>query len=90
VSTDARTIAYAVDDAWRAVDRWRDAPKRSSRPSRTPIARDVVAYDGEAVLARTAVGPKPDPSLSLRVAAASATSGLPIARGTLEWLARQK
>ena len=88
VSTDARTIAYAVDDAWRAVDRWRDAPKRSSRPSRTPIARDVVAYDGEAVLARTAVGPKPDPSLSLRVAAASATSGLPIARGTLEWLAR--
>ncbi len=88
VSTDARTIAYAVDDAWRAVDRWRNAPKRTSRPSRTPIARDVVAHDGEAVLARTAMGPKPDPSLSLRVAAASATSGLPIARGTLEWLAR--
>jgi [protein-PII] uridylyltransferase len=88
VSTDARTIAYAVDDAWRAVDRWRDASKKATRPLRTPIARDVVAYDGEVVLARTAVGPKPEPSLSLRVAAASATSGLPIARGTLEWLAR--
>jgi [protein-PII] uridylyltransferase len=88
VSTDARAIAYAVDDAWRAVDRWRRAPELTSRPTRTPIARDVVSYDGEVVLARTAIGPKPDPSLSLRVAAAAATSGRPIARGTLEWLAR--
>src|SRR5215475_4185563 len=88
ISMDARTIAYAVDDAWRAVYRWRTAPLRSARPSRTPIARDVVAYDGEVVLARKAVGPKADPSLSLRVAAAAAISGRPIARATLEWLAR--
>jgi [protein-PII] uridylyltransferase len=88
VSMDARTIAYAVDDAWRAVYRWRTAPLRSAQPSRTPIARDIVAYDGEVVLARRAVGPKPDPSLTLRVAAAAATSGRPIARATLEWLAR--
>jgi [protein-PII] uridylyltransferase len=88
VSTDARTIAYALDDAWRAVERWRGAPTRSRRPLRTPIARDVVTCDGEVVLARTAVGPRPDPGLSIRVATAAATSGLPIARGTLDWLAR--
>ena len=28
VSTDARTIAYALDDAWRAVERWRSGPTR--------------------------------------------------------------
>ncbi len=32
--------------------------------------------------------PRPDPSLALRVAAAAATVRLPIARPTLEWLAR--
>ncbi|HKD97306.1 MAG TPA: [protein-PII] uridylyltransferase [Micromonosporaceae bacterium] len=87
VSTDARAVAYALDDAWRAVERWR-RPATSARAVRVPIARDVVAQDGEVVLARTAIGPAPDPSLSLRVAAASATSGLPVARGTLDWLAR--
>jgi [protein-PII] uridylyltransferase len=46
-----------------------------------------VEQDGEVVLARTAIGPKPDPSLSLRVAAAAATTRLPIARATAEWLA---
>src|SRR6185436_10698647 len=51
------------------------------------VARDVVEQDGELVLARTAIGPVPDPSLSLRVAAAAATVRLPIARATSEWLA---
>ncbi len=90
IAQDARTIAYAADDAWRAVDRWR-ADRRRSGPRTTvrkPIGRDVVEQDGEAVLARTAVGPRPDPSLALRVAAAAATVRLPIARPTLEWLAR--
>jgi [protein-PII] uridylyltransferase len=94
--TDAgRTIAYAVDDAWRAVDRWlagragngaaRGAPRGA--PPRRPLARDVVEQGGEAVLARAAVTPHPDPSLALRVAAAAARAELPIARATLEWLA---
>jgi [protein-PII] uridylyltransferase len=83
----ARTVAHAGEDAWRAVDRWRTAPRGYRTPVRRPLARDVVAQDGEAVLARTAVSPRPDPSLSLRVAAAAARSGLPIARATLEWLA---
>ncbi|ASW54003.1 [protein-PII] uridylyltransferase [Plantactinospora sp. KBS50] len=56
-------------------------------PARRPVAPDVVEQDGELVLARTAIGPRPDPSLSLRVAAAAATHRLPIARATCEWLA---
>ena len=90
VAEAGRGVAYAVDDAWRAVDRWlagRVPGGRKATPRR-PLARDVVESAGEAVLARTAVTPRPDPSLSLRVAAAAAHAGLPIARGTLEWLAR--
>jgi [protein-PII] uridylyltransferase len=90
VSDDARTIAYSVDDAWRAVDRWRADRRRGGVPrpvQRRPIGRDVVEHDGEAVVARAAVEPRPDPSLALRVAAAAATARLPIARATLEWLA---
>lgn len=89
VSTDARTVAYGLDDGWRAVRRWR-SPRGAGAggsPARRPVARDVVGYEGEAVLARTAIGPRPDPTLSLRVAAAAATAGLPIARATCEWLA---
>ena len=86
-----RTVAYAVDDAWRAVDRWlAGRPANGSRrpaTTRRPIARDVVESGGEVVLARAAVTPRPDPSLGLRVAAAAAHAGLPIARATLEWLA---
>jgi [protein-PII] uridylyltransferase len=90
IAKDARTIAYAADDAWRAVDRWKADRRRSGprTPVRRPIGRDVVEQDGEAVLARAAVGPRPEPSLALRVAAAAATVRLPIARPTLEWLSR--
>jgi [protein-PII] uridylyltransferase len=89
VAGDARTVAHALDDAWRAVDRLRSGRRRGALPQnkRRPVARDVVEQDGELVLARTAIGPVPDPSLSLRVAAAAAATGLPIARATSEWLA---
>src|SRR4051794_8219776 len=90
VAGDARTIAHALDDAWRAADRLRNGRRRGVPPgvsTRRPVARDVVEQDGELVLARTAIGPRPDPSLSLRVAAAAATTQLPIARATCEWLA---
>ncbi|MDR7273317.1 [protein-PII] uridylyltransferase [Catenuloplanes atrovinosus] len=90
VSGDARTVAHAVDDAWRAADRLRSGRRRplgAGPPVRRPVARDVVEHDGELVLARTAIGPRPDPSLSLRVAAAAAVARLPIARATCEWLA---
>ncbi|MEQ4302365.1 [protein-PII] uridylyltransferase [Plantactinospora sp. B6F1] len=89
VAGDARTISHALDDAWRAADRLRSGRRRGAdgRPRRRPVARDVVEQDGELVLARTAIGARPDPSLSLRVAAAAASAGLPIARATCEWLA---
>ncbi|WP_352244402.1 [protein-PII] uridylyltransferase [Actinoplanes sp. NBRC 103695] len=89
VAGDARTVAYALEDAWRAADRLRSGRRRGMPPgvpNRRPVARDVVEQDGELVLARTAIGPVPDPSLSLRVAAAAATVRLPIARATSEWL----
>ncbi|XTZ13415.1 [protein-PII] uridylyltransferase [Micromonospora echinospora] len=89
VAGDARTVSHALDDAWRAADRLRVRRRRDTdgRPVRRPVARDVVEHDGELVLARTAIGPRPDPVLSLRVAAAAATTRLPIARATCEWLA---
>ncbi|WKU04636.1 [protein-PII] uridylyltransferase [Micromonospora sp. HUAS LYJ1] len=89
VAGDARTVSHALDDAWRAADRLRSGRRRGvdGRPLRRPVARDVVEHDGELVLARTAIGARPDPSLSLRIAAAAATHRLPIARATCEWLA---
>ncbi|MBE1487813.1 [protein-PII] uridylyltransferase [Plantactinospora soyae] len=89
VAGDARTVSHALDDAWRAVDRLRSGRRRGAdgRPLRRPVARDVVEQDGELVLARTAIGARPDPSLSLRIAAAAASARLPIARATCEWLA---
>jgi [protein-PII] uridylyltransferase len=92
IADDARAISYAVDDSLRAAERWlatqRHGGRRTGPPVRTPIAPDVVAQDGEVVLARTAVSPQVDPSLSMRVAAAAARHGLRISPGTLEWLAR--
>jgi len=93
VADDARAIAYAVDDSLRAAERWLAAQKQKGRRTgpvvRAPVAPDVVAQDGEVVLARAAILPTVDPTLSLRVAAAAARHGLRISPGTLEWLARR-
>jgi len=90
VADDARTVSYACDDAWRAVGRWLDGRGRSSRrpPPRRPLGDGVVECDGEVMLARDgAASVAADPTLPLRVAAAAATRGLPIARATLRRLA---
>ena len=91
VCSAARTIAYATDTAWRRVDA--ATPKRRllglrgpSGPVRQPLADDVVAQDGEVVLARDAT-PGTDPVLVLRVAEAAARAGLPIAPVALSRLA---
>ncbi|HEX6869904.1 MAG TPA: [protein-PII] uridylyltransferase, partial [Micromonosporaceae bacterium] len=93
IADDARTVSYAVDDALRAAERWlavqRRGGGRSAAAVRSPIAPDVVAQDGEAVLARAAVSPTVDSTLGLRVAAAAARHGLRISPGTLDWLARR-
>jgi [protein-PII] uridylyltransferase len=89
IGLDARTVAWTLTDSWRSVQRWRSRLRVGvGVPRREPVARDVIAVDGEIVLARDAIGPKPDPSLSLRVAAAAAGAQMPIARATLEWLVR--
>jgi [protein-PII] uridylyltransferase len=86
ITDSARTVAQASDDAWRAANRW--LTRGPHKGVRKPLARDVVEQDGEAVLARAAVSARPEPALALRVAAAAARAGRPIARPTLEWLAK--
>jgi [protein-PII] uridylyltransferase len=86
----ARTIAYAVDHAFRQSDRLISRPgggrRLRRRPAgRSPLADGVVEQDGEVVLARAA-DPASDPSLVLRAAAAAAQAGLPLAPRTLDRL----
>ncbi|MBN1172637.1 MAG: [protein-PII] uridylyltransferase [Micromonosporaceae bacterium] len=97
IAEAARTTANAADDALRAAARWAGAGTRRTQPGmqrgverpsgRRPIGRDVVEHNGEAMLARVAITPRPEDCLALRVAAAAARADLPIARATLEWLA---
>ena len=81
----ARTVAYAVDHAFRQADRVRGRRLRRRRAERRPLADGVVEQDGEVVLARAA-DPASDPTLVLRAAAAAAQAGLPLAPRTLDRL----
>ena len=87
----ARTVAYAVDHAFRESDRLSSRPggggrRLRRRPAeRRPLADGVVEQDGEVVLARAA-DPASDPPLVLRAAAAAAQAGLPLAPRTLDRL----
>ena len=88
LSDAARTISYYVDAGLRtaanALPRKGLAALR--RPVRRPLDEGVVEFAGEVVLARDA-RPERDPGLILRVAAASATTGLPLSASTLSRLA---
>jgi [protein-PII] uridylyltransferase len=86
-----RTVAYAVDHAFRQTDRagGRRAlgvRMRRGKPDRRPLADGVVEQEGEVVLARAA-SPQTDPVLVLRAAAAAAQVGLPLAPRALARLA---
>src|SRR6201997_4109973 len=86
-----RTVAYAVDHAFRQSDRAGGRRSlgvrmRRGKPDRRPLADGVVEQDGEVVLARAAA-PRTDPVLVLRAAAAAAQSGLPLAPRALARLA---
>ncbi|MFP5218692.1 MAG: [protein-PII] uridylyltransferase [Actinomycetes bacterium] len=91
VAAAARTVAFAADTVWRRVlppvRPRRRLLGRRAEPVRVPLADDVVEQDGEVVLARAAE-PDRDPVLVLRVAAAAARAGLPIAPATLDRLVR--
>lgn len=86
VSGIGRTVGHAIDLTWHRVHRALATPTVRARPVRRPLADGVVEQDGEAVLARAAdVG---DPVLPLRVAAAAAQAGIPVAPATLGKLAQ--
>jgi [protein-PII] uridylyltransferase len=88
LSDAGRTISYRVDAGLRTAAN--ALPRRGisamRRRPRRPLDEGVVEYAGEIVLARDA-RPQNDPMLVLRVAAASAVTGLPIAVSTLTRLA---
>ncbi|MCG5433731.1 [Mycobacterium sp. MYCO198283] len=88
LSDAARTVSYYVDSGLRTAGN--ALPRRGlaalRRPVRRPLDEGVVEFAGEVVLARDA-RPERDPGLVLRVAAASATTGLPLAASTLSRLA---
>jgi [protein-PII] uridylyltransferase len=83
VSEAARTISYASDVTWRAVE---GSLRRRPKAERKPVAEGVVEQDGEVVLAR-GVDPTPDPTLVVRAAAAAAQVGLPLSPPTIDLLA---
>jgi [protein-PII] uridylyltransferase len=88
LSDSARTVSFYVDAGVRTAAN--ALPRRGlaalRRPVRRPLDEGVVEYAGEVVLARDA-RPQRDPGLTLRVAAASASTGIPMAASTLSRLA---
>lgn len=89
LSDSARTVSYSVDVGLRtaanALPR-RGLARLRRIPVRRPLDEGVVEHAGEVVLARDA-RPQRDPGLILRVAAASAQTGLPMSATTLNRLA---
>ncbi len=81
-----RTVAYAVDHAFRQAERASGRRLRRRKLERRPLADGVVEQDGEVVLARAA-DPAADPVLLLRAAAAAAQAGHPLAPRALARLA---
>jgi [protein-PII] uridylyltransferase len=81
-----RTVAYAVDHAFRQAERAAGRRLRRRKLERRPLAEGVVEQDGEVVLARAA-DPASDPVLVLRAAAAAAQAGRPLAPRALARLA---
>ena len=84
LSGAGRAVAYALDVALRVT---RPGPRRvlgmlNRNPVRRPLAEGVVLHGDEVALARD-VDPARDPGLLLRVAAAAARTGHPIAPAAL-------
>ena len=92
----ARAIAYASDTTWHRISRLtRGRTSRQVRlrlrrpgPERVPLADGAVVHEGEVALAAEA-RPDRDPALVLRLAAAAAQAGLPLAPGAVVRLARE-
>ncbi|TDB92690.1 [protein-PII] uridylyltransferase [Actinomadura sp. 7K534] len=100
IAEAARTITYAASHLWRRVDRFTASQGRRAGGQRAggqraggqkrgverrPVGDGAVEHEGEVVLARNA--DLDDPALVLRVAAAAAQAGLPLAPATVSRLA---
>jgi [protein-PII] uridylyltransferase len=99
INEAARTITLTLQNAWRRVEANRRTeralrPRRllgpfaPATPARVPLAHNVVAQQGEVVLARDA-DPRTDPLLVLRAARVAAEHDLPLAPFALERLATE-
>lgn len=84
VSGAARTIGWASDDCWRRMKSYLAGPGGRVAKSDRAMSAGVVLRDGEVVIPYDAL--LSDPTLPTRVATASATTGAPIGRATLERL----
>ena len=85
VNEAGRSIAYALDHAWRQIPPARRGPRlrRRTGPNRQPVAHNVISQDGEIVLALNA-DPWVDPVLPLRAARAAAERDEPLAPFALD------
>jgi [protein-PII] uridylyltransferase len=86
VAAAARIIAWTSDDAWRRIRSSLRGPTGRMARRDHALAPGVVLREGEVVLAPD-VDPHGDRVLLLRLAAAAAQAGAPIARGALDRLA---
>lgn len=90
VASSARRVAFALDTAFRSVERATDHRRPGWMPRkplmvRRPLAAGVVEQDGEVLLAREAQ-PATDPVIGLRAAAAAARADVPIGAYALDRL----
>ncbi|MEU4821740.1 [protein-PII] uridylyltransferase [Actinomadura sp. NPDC023710] len=95
IAEAARTVTYGASHLWRRVENFTRAkhrqppgvPQGAGRRGveRRPVGDGAVEHEGEVVLARNA--DLNDPALVLRVAAAAAQTGLPLAPATVARLA---
>ena len=88
VAEAGRAIAWANDDGWRRIESWLAGPRGRGGGGDRPLEAGIVMRDGEVALSAGA-DPTGDPSLALRVAAASAELDAPIARSTLDRLGQE-
>jgi len=85
ISAAARRVTWTTDEVWRRIDAWERGQRR---PRRDRVVERGIALRGQELVLDGSVELADDTSLPLRIAAASARSGVPIATSTLEVLER--
>jgi [protein-PII] uridylyltransferase len=83
VAASARSIAWTTDDVWRRVASWLAGPKGRGAGGDRQLGAGLVLRDGEVVLLPDATV---DGATALRAGVASAETGAPLGRATLERL----